>query len=473
MIIGIVHMSSDNTPSFLKDALKFGINLGLERMNALDEILGNPEKDLKVVHIAGTNGKGSTAAFITSILASSGKKVGVYTSPFLERFSERMRVIDGREGLLCFEKDETYGEISEEDLKRLSDKVEQAANEMSANGMEHPTEFELVTAICYLWFKEQNVDIAVLETGLGGRLDSTNVIENPLCTVITAIGMDHTDRLGETIDLIAAEKAGILKPGSPAVLSDPDEMILDQESRNIVRKVFMNRADELGVNIEVSHAGDMDPVYTDDARMEFALSGDENKYSTRLMGKHQMKNAAAAIACARHIDGVTETDIVFGVYHTVWKGRAECLSLNPVVIMDGGHNDQGAQSLSSVINDILDGRLKGKKLRAVMGVMKDKNVDGMIHYLHQGGVNLCDVRTVRVNNTRSMDPNELANKIKLVYNNSVKVLSREDACEALKEAYSDSVADGMPLLVTGSLYLAGEVRGVLKELIYGEEEKDV
>lgn len=473
MIIGIVHMSSDNTPSFLKDALKFGINLGLERMNALDEILGNPEKDLKVVHIAGTNGKGSTAAFITSILASSGKKVGVYTSPFLERFSERMRVIDGREGLLCFEKDETYGEISEEDLKRLSDKVEQAANEMSANGMEHPTEFELVTAICYLWFKEQNVDIAVLETGLGGRLDSTNVIENPLCTVITAIGMDHTDRLGETIDLIAAEKAGILKSGSPAVLSDPDEMILDQESRNIVRKVFMHRAEELGVNIEVSHAGDMDPVYTDDARMEFTLSGDENKYSTRLMGKHQMKNAAAAIACARHIDGVTEADIVFGVYHTVWKGRAECLSLNPIVIMDGGHNDQGAQSLSSVINDILDGRLKGNKLRAVMGVMKDKNVDGMIHYLHQGGVNLCDVRTVRVNNTRSMDPNELANKIKLVYNNSVKVLSREDACEALKEAYSDSVADGMPLLVTGSLYLAGEVRGVLKELIYGEEEKDV
>ena len=190
---------NNGTPEFLKDALKFGINLGLDRMNKLDEILGDPQKKFKVIHIAGTNGKGSTAAYTASILAASGKKVGVYTSPFLERFSERMRVIDGREGLDKLLHDEAYGEIDADTLSKYSEEVRIAAEKMTAEGYEHPTEFELVTAICYLWFAEKEIDIAVLETGLGGRLDSTNVIADPVCTIITAIGMDHTDRLGNTI----------------------------------------------------------------------------------------------------------------------------------------------------------------------------------------------------------------------------------------------------------------------------------
>lgn len=461
-------MSSDNTPEFLKDALKFGINLGLERMEALDNLLGNPQKDLKVIHIAGTNGKGSTASFISSIMAASGKRVGVYTSPFLERFSERMRVIDGREALENLETDETIGEISDSDLSRLSALVEDAANTMEKNGLEHPTEFELVTAICYLWFKEQKVDIAVLETGLGGRLDSTNVIENPLCTVITAIGLDHTDRLGETIDLITAEKVGIFKKGCPAVVCDPDEMILDENFKGVVRDVVINRANELDVPVEFTTAGNITPTYTLDARMHFKLEGDDTIYTTKLLGLHQTRNAAAAIACARKIEGVTEEDITFGIAHATWKGRAECLCLDPVVMMDGGHNDQGAQSLATVLGDVLDGTLKGKPWRVVMGVMKDKNVDGMLNKLHEGGVNLYDVRTVLVNNSRSMNPNELSEKIKNVYNSTVKVSSFEDAREAVKIAYQDSLDDGMPLLVTGSLYLVGEVRGVLKELIRGE-----
>ena len=204
-------MTKDNTPEFLKNSLKFGINLGLERMEALDRALGNPQDSFRAVHIAGTNGKGSTSAFIASILAASGRKVGIYTSPFLERFNERMRIIDGRDGLIKYVEDETYGEIPDDILASLSNEVEKACSEITKQGVEHPTEFELVTAVCYLWFRSEQIDVAVLETGLGGRLDSTNVIRNPFCSVITAMGLDHQDRLGDTIEKICYEKAGIIK----------------------------------------------------------------------------------------------------------------------------------------------------------------------------------------------------------------------------------------------------------------------
>lgn len=453
---------SHETPDFLKDALKFGINLGLERMTKLDELLGNPEKDIKAVHIAGTNGKGSTAAFMSSILASSGLKVGMYTSPFLERFSERMRVLDGRSGLMSYVEDDSYGEITSEDLDRLSSEVQSAAEKMVEMGFEHPTEFELVTAICYLWFKEQNVDVAVLETGLGGRLDSTNVVTNPLCTIITAMGLDHTDRLGNTIEEIAFEKAGIFKPGSKAFVSEPSEMILDKESQEKVREVFLKRAEEVGCSIEfLSHDG-ATSEYTEDGLMQFVLDG--VKYSTSLQGQHQISNAATAIKTSKAL-GISEEDISFGVRNTVWKGRCEIMSLDPVVIIDGGHNFQGATSLAMTLNNVLAGGLKGTSLRVVMGVMKDKDVDGMLTALKENGVVIEAVTAVKVNNPRSMEPSELSIKIKEVYNRLVMICENDDATSAVAEAFSKSMEDGMPLLITGSLYLLGEIRGSLKKLV--------
>lgn len=456
-------MSAKETPEYIQSALKFGINLGLDRMNRLDELLGNPEKDIRAIHIAGTNGKGSVSAFITSILASAGYKVGVYTSPFLERFSERMRVIDGREGLLKFIEDETYGEIEDDDLARLSEQVEKASEQMIAEGAEHPTEFELVTAICYLWFKEQNADIVVLETGLGGRLDSTNVIESPLCSVITAIGFDHCDRLGNTIEEISFEKAGIIKEGCPVIVSDPDEMIIDPQNAAKVREVFTRIAEERNAPLSFAKAGNKEVTFTSDAKMRFSIEGDDNIYETRLLGEHQIKNAAAAISACRLVEGVTEEDIVYGVSHTVWKGRAECMSLDPVVVIDGGHNDQGAKSLAGVLSKMLGGKLAGKPFRAVVGVMKDKDIDGMLAAWKNGNVVLDEVYAVRVSNPRTMEPHELGEKIELLYNKKVNVRCFEDAKTAVREAYERSVSDGMPLLVTGSLYLLGEVRGVLKE----------
>ena len=451
--------SNGGTPEFLTDALKFGINLGLQRMERLDDILGNPQDDFKCIHIAGTNGKGSTAAYTASILAASGLKVGLYISPFLERFSERMRVIDGREGLDLLLEDETVGEIDAKTLAELSDKVKAASDKMVEEGMEHPTEFELVTAICYLWFSMEKVDVAVLETGLGGRLDSTNVVKKPVCTVITAIGMDHTDRLGNTIGEIAGEKAGILKEGVPCVICSPEQMLLTPEQQAEVRRVMEAKALEMHSPVTYAVGEDDSISFTDDARMHFAYKGSE--YTTRLLGRHQVRNAAAAIEACK-IAGVSEEDISYGIENTVWKGRCECLSFDPVVILDGGHNSQCAESLASVLREMMGGKIYGKDMRVVMGDMKDKDPDKMLEVLRDGGVKMAEVYTVNVNNPRTMSDSELANIVKVVYNDQVKVIPSGDANKAVLAAYEMSLKDKMPLLITGSLYLLGEIRGAIR-----------
>ena len=236
-------MPDPKVPELLEGALKFGIKPGLERISTLMDLLGNPQDSFKSVHIAGTNGKGSVAAFISTILAVSDKKVGVFTSPYLERFTERIRIIDGKAGLTRTLEDDSYGEISEEELKKYSSMVEKARAKMIAEGLcDEPTEFELITAIAFLYYADQNVDVAVLEVGLGGRLDSTNIIKDPLVTVITALGLDHTGVLGSTISEIACEKAGIFKEGSPCVAFDPDLMILPEEMKSDVRKTLKAKA---------------------------------------------------------------------------------------------------------------------------------------------------------------------------------------------------------------------------------------
>lgn len=466
------NMSKDNeTPEFLSDALKFGINLGLNRMIRLDELLGNPEAQFRSIHLAGTNGKGSTTAFVSSILAASGLKVGVYTSPYLERFGERIRIIDGRDGLNRLAEDETYGEIDKNNLERLVDKVKAACDIMEQEGAEHPTEFELTTAVCYLWFAEQKIDVAVLETGLGGRLDSTNVISNPYCTLITAMGMDHADRLGSTISDICREKAGIFKKDCQALVYEPSEMILDEESQLSVRDTMMEVANEVGSPIRFVGTGAKEVNYREDGYMEFSCEtlGD-TKYITRLLGDHQINNCVLAISCVRAINGmdnitITDEDIYYGVANTYWKGRAELLSLDPVVLLDGGHNLQGATSLAQVISKALDGKLYRRPMRIVIGAMADKEVDKMIVALHEGGVEMADVYGVTVNNPRSMTATEICKRVKLVYNNGVNTVDSYNPCEAVEVALRKSIADGMPMLVTGSLYLIGQIRGTLKALV--------
>lgn len=457
-------MSDNGVPSFIEESAKFGINLGLERMIELDRLLGDPQKDLKVVHIAGTNGKGSVVTFISTCLAQAGYKVGVYTSPFLERFSERLRIIDGQSGLNRLLEDEDEGEISEGDLSRLSDLVKEASDDMVSRGFEHPTEFELMTVLGYMWFAENNVDVVVLETGLGGRLDSTNVFDSPLATVITSIGFDHQDRLGDTIEQITAEKAGIFKEGVPAYACDPSQMLIDAPEQEKIRNTLISCADAVKTSgLTFVSANPDSASFTKEGTMSFEAFG--ALYETRLLGRHQVLNATLAISVVRDVFGVDEKTLAQGVMKARWKGRAELLSMEPAVILDGGHNVQCAQSLMQTLKEICGGRFKDMKFRVVMGVMADKNVEGMIQTYKDLGLDPAEVYAVRVNNPRSMDPDALSLLIRVVYNNSIMPVSSDSAGDAVAQACRKSAEDGIPLLVTGSLYLIGEVRGILCTII--------
>lgn len=458
-------MPKSEMPDVLKGALQFGIKPGLERISGLMSLLGDPQDRFRSVHIAGTNGKGSVATFISSIMAASGKKVGVFTSPYLERFTERIRIIDGKQGLIGLSRDDSYGEIDQASLDKYSSLVAEAKERLVAEGIsDEPTEFELITAIGFLYFADQNVDVAVLETGLGGRLDSTNIVKEPLVTVITALGLDHCGVLGNTISEIAGEKAGIFKEGSPCVCFEPDLMILPEELKKDVRDALTSKA--LEKNIDITFAGSREAFdsarFTVDGRMEFIYSGEV--YTTALNGKHQVGNAITAIEAARTCQ-IPEKAIKEGISLATWKCRAEILSIEPTVIIDGGHNPQGAQSLGETINVMLGGTLQDRPIRLLMGVMADKDVEGILSAYKACGLNITGAVTVKPINPRSEPADVLAEKIKLVYNISDDLEVIPDAEEGTRVAYEKSVRDGKVLLATGSLYLTGQIRATLKGLI--------
>lgn len=458
-------MSDGNIPDILKGALKFGIKPGLERIGELMRLLGNPQDRFRSIHIAGTNGKGSVATFISTIMAANDKKVGIFTSPYLERFTERIRILDGKKGLKDYIADDSTGEISEADLDKYSGMVKKAREKMVSEGLcDEPTEFELITAICFLYFADMKIDVAVLEVGLGGRLDSTNIIKDPLVTVITAMGLDHTGVLGNTISEITAEKAGIFKEGSPAVCFDPDLMILPENMKPDVRKTLIAKANEK--NIDITFAGSREAFdsarFTEDGKMQFAYEG--MIFETALNGKHQIGNAITAIEASRKC-GVSDEVIREGISLARWKSRAEILSLDPVVILDGGHNPQGAMSLGNTMNEMLGGKIKGKPVRLLMGVMADKDVSGILEAYKTCGLNIVDAVTVTPDNPRSEPADVLAQKIKYVYNISGDLTALKNAGEGTRIAYEKTVKDGYVLLATGSLYLTGQIRATLKGLI--------
>lgn len=458
-------MSDSKVPELLQGALKFGIKPGLERITNLMNLLGNPQDSFKSVHIAGTNGKGSVATFISSIMAANDMKVGIFTSPYLERFSERIRILDGKKGLTDFIADDSTGEIPQAELDKYSDMVKKAREKMVSEGMcDEPTEFELITAICFLYFADMKVDVAVLEVGLGGRLDSTNVIKDPMVTVVTAMGLDHTGVLGNTIAEITAEKAGIFKEGSPAVCFDPDFMILPEELKGDVRNTLISKAREK--NIDITFAGNKESFesarFTMDGMMEFTYDG--ITYKTALNGRHQIGNAITSIEACRKC-GIPEDAIKEGVALARWKSRAEILSIEPTIIIDGGHNPQGAQSLGETMNEMLGGSLRGKPVRLLMGVMADKDVSGILEAYKACGLNIRSAVTVMPDNPRSEPADVLAQKINYVYNISDDLTACQNACEGTKLAYEKTVKDGYVLLATGSLYLTGQIRATLKGLI--------
>ena len=410
-------LNYDEALSYINSRLRFGIKPGLERMNDLLARMGDPQKKLKCVHVAGTNGKGSASTMIAAGLIASGSKTGLYTSPYICDFRERMQI---------------NGEmISKEELADITAQVRELIDDE-----EQMTEFELITCIAFKWFEKSECDAVVLEVGLGGRLDATNVIDDPLCSVIMRIDYDHTAILGDTLAQIAGEKAGIIKPECPVIMF-PDQ---PEEAAAVIEA----KARELGCEFIVP---DMTAVVAGEKTLsgtDVAYSGIE--YRLPLLGAHQILNSITAVEAMRAI-GVPDDFISFGISNSSIPARLEVVSRDPVVIIDGAHNPNGANALAQAIDDLLGGR----NVYAVMGVLADKDYSVEMKAL---GGRFKKIFTADGFSPRALSADELC-VIASEYTLTQSSRTPEKAFEAALERLS-SPDDA--IVVCGSLYLAGALR---------------
>lgn len=401
-----------------------GSKPGLERISGMMEQLGNVQEDLKFIHIAGTNGKGSVSAMLSSVLMAAGYRTGLFISPYIMRFNERMQV----NGV----------PISDEELAEIITEVQPVAESMA----ERPTEFEIITAAAFLWFARQKCDIVVLETGLGGRLDATNLITKNVCAVITNLGMDHTEYLGSTLAEIAGEKCGILKPGCPVVAyrSAPEAM-----------KVIRARAKELECPVRTADFGKIKALSAD-------LQGQTFQYkqfpelTVHLLGAHQLKNAAVVLETISVLRKagweIPDEAVVQGMDATRWPGRFEVLQDNPLVIVDGAHNPQGVESLIAAVKEYLP----GQHIVCVTGVLADKDWKPMMDRLKTV---VSDFVAVTPDSPRALGNVRLA---RYLTDREHWVSVADDVEKGLTGALERAKATGGMVLACGSLYMAADVR---------------
>ena len=416
-------MTGFEAVEYLHSFPRMGSGASLTRMRALMARLGNPEAGLKCVHIAGTNGKGTVATLTASILHQAGYKTGLTISPYVLEFRERFQI---------------NGEmISWEELGQITTEICAAVDAMEADGLEPPVEFEAVTAVALCWFARKGCDFAVLETGLGGRYDATNVVPGTLVAAITCIGLDHTAILGGTVEKIAMEKSGILKPGCIAV-SYPAQPARAQ-------RVVEAAAQRLGCELVTP-----DPEDVHRRRgLPFENRMEYGGYEVVLPfpGRHQAMNASMAIEIAlalwRKGYEITDEQIIAGLEQASFPARIEVLRRQPLLLLDGCHNPDGAEALADTLKEA---RCHG--LVAVMGMLKDKAVPQVLHTLAP-----CFERiyTVTPDCPRAMEAWELAD-----------LASREGVhtttCEQLEDALAQAEATGKGVVVCGSLYLAAQAR---------------
>ncbi|AIY84304.1 MAG: bifunctional folylpolyglutamate synthase/dihydrofolate synthase [Clostridium baratii] len=431
-------MDYKNAMKYIKEVGNFGSNYGLERTERLLELLGNPHKKIKVIHVAGTNGKGSTTSMIASMLINEGFKTGMYTSPFLEEFEERIQ-IDRRN-------------ISKEDVATYVEIIKEAVDKVIEEGYTHPTEFEIITCIMFKYFYDKKVDYAVVEVGLGGRLDSTNVV-NPVLSVITSISLDHTNILGNTIEEIAREKGGIIKENTPLILY-PQEKI---EARDVLSKICNEKSSEI-YEVKKENAKLID-INNEEFYQRIKINGLNKEYeiNLKLLGEHQIINcivALTAVEVLSKIEGFKLKNIEKGIESAVWKGRLEVLNKKPLIVIDGAHNIQGIKSLKENIEKYFN----YNNMHLLIGILADKQVEDMINEI----VPLSsDVIALTPNSYRA----ELASELeKEIYKVNKNVKSFESYKEGFLSVYKKAKEDDM-ILVTGSLYMIGEMRGIINNII--------
>lgn len=412
----------------IETTMKFGCRPGLERTAKLLELLGDPQKRLKLLHIAGTNGKGSTTAMIASVLSSAGYSTGMYISPHLYRNTERM-TIDGRE-------------ISEEDFVSYATEVLDMVKLMGERGMEEPTQFEMYTAMALLYFERKEVDFAVIETGLGGRYDATNVID-PVLSVITSISYDHMDILGDSIEKIAYEKAGIIKESRPVILYPqlyPEaEAVIEQVCRE--HNAELIKADPAAIQLkDYSIGGQL---------IDYKYRGyDIKNMRLPLIGDHQLSNCAVALAAVAELDKmgykVSEAAIKKGIETVKWPCRLSLISTEPLILIDGAHNEDGINSL----REALVKYFYGWKIIYVIGMLKDKDYGYAIKKLMPMAWAVVATEPV---SDRALPAAAMAEAVRPYCSN---VTPEPDIVKALEKA-KELCADDCMICVCGSLYLAG------------------
>ena len=419
-------MTINETLDYIHSVCWKGMMPGLARITELLGKMGNPQNATKYVHIAGTNGKGSTAAMTASILRKAGYCTGLYTSPFLYQFGERMQV---------------NGEmISDEELIEITEYVKPLADSMT----ESPTEFELTTAIGFEFFKRRKCDIVVLEVGLGGLLDATNVIPTPEVAVITNIGLDHTDILGNTLEEIAFNKAGIIKENGHAVI---------YRGTPGVEKVFEDSCKEKNTQLKKANFDGL-KLKSHDLFEQVFDCGDYKDIHLPLLGDHQLHNAAVVLAVAETLQEIgwkiSKENIYDGIRDVSWPGRFDIVCRDPLFIIDGGHNPQCLEALVKNIQDYLAGR----RVIALTGVLADKDYGDMykpvMPYIEQF---VC----VTPPNPRRLMAAELAQHLQNV---GAKAYAAETIPQGVKKAIELAGSDGV-VLCFGSLYTIGDIRNAL------------
>lgn len=405
-------------------------SLKLERITAFSRRFGEPHRGIKAIHISGTKGKGSVSSFINSILMEAGYKVGLYTSPHLFSFRERIRI---------------NGEpITEKDVARLMDEIKPHAEIMEKEDNK-PTYFEVCTMMAFLYFKRENTDFVVLEVGMGGRLDSTNIVE-PLISVITPIGYDHVQHLGPTLKDIASEKCGIIKKDS-IVISSPQHA----EAMDVIREISSERNSKLYI---VGKDIFFEALSSDLEGQSFRLLTRYGEYpylKIQLLGDFQLENAAAAVAAVEELRSrdifIRNDAIRDGLAKARWPGRLEIMNKKPFIVVDGAQDVNSVLRLKQAVKNIF----RYKRLFLIFGTMQDKDVDGMCRELN----GLADCVVATKSKSERAAPPEIIKEAMLNYNKKVNIITTASVIEAINEC-KEKAGEGDLILVTGSLYVVAE-----------------
>lgn len=419
---------------FLTREKKLGMKFGLERMHELLEHLHVSLHDLNFIHLAGTNGKGSTLNYLKNILIAEGYQVGAFISPHIERLEERMTI--------------NNEEISEADLLRLCNKVMDTVGNMEQDNV-YPTQFEMLTIIALMYFQEKQPDFVLMETGLGGNLDSTNVI-TPLLSIITNVSLDHTNILGNEIHYIAQEKAGIIKENKVTITGAKDEVALAVITE--YAKLRNNELFILGEQFKLNHKQSV----ADGEKFSYSFANQQlNDVKISMLGDHQVDNASLAMTAAfvlqdKYGYAMSENSIRSGLEKAIWQGRLETVSKHPHVIVDGSHNEEGMNTLL----ETLENRYHDKNIIFVTAALADKDVESMIKKLEtQASHIICTQFT----SDRALSASELASHCS-TREYSIVTDWKEAVDKGLEMCNDDTM-----LVVTGSLYFLGFVRPYVKE----------